>query len=179
MPIRNMSTKLRLAAAAATISLGGGTLLSAVSGDADVTKDPGEHSAYTPEQLRTNWPGTNRFPLLVPARMPAGAESHPESAFDLDIVNSDPATRVWVSYYEFDALEAGHTSFRIFQRPRQMPNRRPCGPMPMEHVEFVERHIADAVVTVCSTAIAPGSSAREYWQSVPFTNDYEAVDWLK
>ncbi len=181
MPIRYMSARLSLVAAVAAINLVGVTPFYAVSHGVDANKDPGKHSAFTREQLRTTWAGAKRFPLVVPARMPAGAESDPEIGFSLDNVVTDPAhhlsRRVWVSYYESDVLGGRGTSFRIFQRDRQVPSRKPCGPVAKQ--QFVQRHVANAVVTICSSALSRGSSAREYWESVPFTSDYERVDWLE
>lgn len=136
-----MSARLSLVAAVAAINLVGVTLFYAVSHGVDANKDPGKHSAFTREQLRTTWAGAKRFPLVVPARMPAGAESDPEIGFSLDNVVTDPAhhlsRRVWVSYYESDVLGGRGTSFRIFQRDRQVPSQKPCGPVAKQHSSSV------------------------------------------
>ncbi len=139
--------------------------------------DPGKHSAFTREQLRSNWRGAERFPLLVPARLPAGAEDPAaEVGFSLSNVVTDPvrhpSRRSWVSYYDSDVLGG---SFRIFQRPADQARQEPCGPV--AGLPFVQRRVGDVVLTICSSDFSSGS--REYWDSVTFTGDLEEVGWLE
>ncbi len=181
MTIQTMSPRRRLWAAVSALGFCA-SLLGFVGSQAHGEVEYlGKHSAFTREELRTNWPGAERFPLLVPARLPPGAETHPEIGFSLDNVVTDPvrdaSKRVWLSYYESDVLGDLGTSFRIFQRPVQVPSGKPCGPV--GDVPFVQRRIGSAVVTICSSAVSSGSPARKYWAGVTFTSDLESVEWLR
>lgn len=168
---------LAAATAAAMVSLGAIFL---VSSDADDAEDPGEYSAFTRKELRTNWKGTASSPLLVPTRLPAGAATAPEVGFSLENVVTDPERReprVWVSYYGSDVLGGQGTAFRIFQRPEAMRSRTPCGPS--QNQQFLQRVVGNQLLTICSSALSTGSPARQYWEEVEFTGDLERVGWLK
>lgn len=168
MTIRVVSARRWLVIAAIALSL------SACS----VSVDPGRFSAYTRDELRSNWDGAKRFPVLVPARLPAGAEEMDGGlGFSLSTVATDPvrhpSRRSFVSYYESDVLGG---SFRIFQRPApQEARQEPCGPNVGQ--PFIQRPVGDVVVTICSSDFSSGN--REYWESVTFTGDLEEVGWLK
>jgi hypothetical protein len=142
--------------------------------------DPGDFSAFTRHQLRTNWTKTELFPLLVPLRLPAGATSSDAPGFALDNVVVDTATapsrRVWVSYYESDALGQG-VSVRIFQRPADTSTTRPCGPVKDQF--HIERNISGAIVTICSNDLERNEKARRYWKTTTFTDDLGRVRWLE
>ena len=140
--------------------------------------DPGQHSLFTREQLRSNWgEGANRFPVLVPARLPAGAEEMDGGlGFSLADVATDPryrpSRREWVSYYESDVLGG---SFRVFQRPADEARRKPCGRNAGQ--PFIQRRVGGVVLTICSADFS--NRSREYWRSVTFTEDFEKVGWLE
>ncbi len=170
MTIRVVSARRWLVIAAIALSVSA----CSVSND-DV--DPGQHSAFTREQLRSNWDGAERFPVLVPARLPTGAEEMDGGlGFSLSNVVTDPvrhpSRRSWVSYYDSDVLGG---SFRIFQRPAQEARQEPCGPV--AGLPFVQRRVGDVVLAICSSDFSSGN--REYWDSVTFTGDLEEVGWLK
>jgi hypothetical protein len=152
-----------------------------VSKAGEDTTDPGKHSAFTREELRTTWKGSQRSPLLLPQRLPDGAAEASEVGFVLENVSTDPAAnpskRVWVSYYGSDVLGGTGTSFRVFQRPANLPGKHPCGPT--EKQPFLQRRVADQVITICSSALAgPSPAPRRYWKNVPFTGDLDRVAWL-
>ncbi len=171
MTIRVVSPRRWLVIAAIALSV------SACSVSDDV--DPGRHSAFTREELRSTWDGAKRFPVLVPARLPVGAEEMDGGlGFFLDNVVTDPvrnpSRRSWVAYYNSDVLGG---SFRIFQRPADEARQEPCGPV--AGLPFVQRRVGDVVVTICSSAFSSGTRAREYWESVTFTGDLGEVGWLE
>ncbi len=177
MTIRVVSARRWLAIAAIAaiaLSVSAGSV-SFEYGNDDV--DPGRYSAFTREELRSNWHGAKRFPILVPARLPAGAEEMDGGlGFNLSNVVTDPvrhpSRRSWVSYYDSDVLGG---SFRIFQRPTDDARQEPCGPNVGQ--PFVQRRVGDVVVTICSSDFSSGN--REYWESVTFTGDLEEVGWLR
>ncbi len=181
MKISIVSPRRWLAAAVIALTVSTGSLFFVSQADGgDEGKGPGSHSGFTREELRSNWAGAARFPLLVPARLPTGAEQHPEVGFVLNNVVTDPvrhpSKREWVSYYQSDVLGGRGTSFRIFQRPRQAANRNPCGPITDQPI--VQRRVGNATLTICSAALSRGTTARQYWEGVPFTSELERVGWL-
>lgn len=142
---------------------------------------PGDHSAFTRTELRTNWDHPDEFRLLLPTTMPAGAEKHPEVGFRLTNVVTDPLNeqprRVWVSYYESDALGNVGASFRVFQRPRSMAESEPCGPMGAS-TPVVTRELDGATLSICGLDLE-SELARDYWEKVAFTSDLSDVSWLR
>jgi hypothetical protein len=168
------------AAAVATILCVAALIL--VSKAGEDTTDPGKHSAFTREELRTSWKGSERSPLLLPQRLPDGAEEASEAGFVLENVSTDPVAtpskRVWVSSYGSDVLGGIGTSFRVFQRPADLAGRHPCGRT--EKQPFLQRRIGDQVITICSPALSgPSPAPRRYWKDVPFTSDLDRVAWLE
>lgn len=141
--------------------------------------DPGRFSAFTREELRTNWKRAARFPLMVPADLPLDAGSGDEPGFVLENVVTDqgapPARRVWVSYYETDVFGVP-ASFRVFQRPYSMTTDAPCGPATGQ--PFIERRIDEAVISICSSELSVDSPALKYWEKVTLTSELDDVGWL-
>lgn len=163
------------------VAFAGTAVAWAAGARSDGVVDPGQHSAFTRAELRGNWAQAERFPLLVPVVMPAGAGGVDEPGFGLDNVVVDPGAparrRVWVSYYGSDAFGAEGEGFRVFQRPWPARGASPCGPS--AKVPRLSRHIGNASVTVCSPALRTDPAARRYWAGVELTGDLEAVDWLQ
>lgn len=180
MPIRLVTIRRWLIAASITSIVAAGSMfLVAQANGEDETRNLHQHSAFTREELRRNWTHAERFPLLVPARAPRGAGQAPEVGFALDNVVVDPAQRpsrrVWVSYYLSDRFGEG-ASFRVYQRPEDLEVDKPCGPE--ADLPFVQRHVGNALVTVCSSKLNRGSAARTYWRDVALTSDLARVDWI-
>lgn len=143
--------------------------------------DPGEFSAYTRAELREVRKNATRFPVVVPVTLPAGADVGDEPGFSLISVSTDPryrpARRVWVSFYIAEVLGGPGTSFRVFQRRGDVRTTRPCGGATDQ--PFLKRTVGDAVLTICSRELWPGSKARHYWKTVELTSDLDDVDWLR
>lgn len=134
------------------------------------------HSAFSADQLLHDWPDADAFPVVVPERLPSGAAEGEGAGFALGSVvvdRAEPAAeRVWVQYYESDALGG---SFRVFQRPSSKKDSRPCGPMP--DVLHLVRSIPGGTFTVCSSELGSDAVAA-YWSSVELTQDVTSVPWL-
>lgn len=164
-------------------TLGVALLLLASAGAAacGADEDPGPFSTFTGDQLAGSWKNADRFPLLVPATMPAGAEDSDEPGFELaDVVvePTEPAVRrVWLTFYEARALDTTDTQVRVFQRPLDTPPSAvgPCGAASLPHLD---RTLGEARLTICGLALASNPKARAYWTSVRFTADYDQVGWI-
>lgn len=172
--------------AVVVIVLSAGATLLAVSKVHGEPVGPGKHSAFTRDELRTNWRGAQHFPILVPDRLPDGAADAEEVGFSLSNVVVDPAIdpskRVWLSFYKSDELGGIGSSFRIFQRPVEVPGQRPCGATAAGGAEdqpFVERRVGAAVLNICSDDLENNAVAREFWEKVDFTSELQRVAWLK
>lgn len=151
----------------------------AVNGSTNDAKS-GPYSAFTRHQLRTNWPRADKYPVLVPKRLPAGAATAPEVGFYLSNVVTDssiaPGKRSWVSYYDSDVLGGKGSSFRVFQRHAKGAERG-CGPM--GNVRSVVRKVGHSRITICSKDLATRSEARHFWKTVALTHNYAKVSWLR
>lgn len=143
-------------------------------------KDAGEFSAYTRAELSDVRKNASRFPVVVPVTLPAGAGVGDEPGFSLISVSTDPryrpARRVWVSFYIAEVLGGPGASFRVFQRPGDVLTTRPCGATDQP---FLKRTVGDAVLTICSRELLPGSKARDYWKRVELSTQLDEVEWLR
>jgi len=135
-----------------------------------------QYSAFTADYLLHHWPDAEAFPLVVPTSLPPGTSPGNSATFALSNVVVDPDNppdrRVWVQYYDSDALGG---AFRVFQRPDSVQTSPPCGPM--GDVLHLERAVPGGTVTICSNELS-AAEAERYWSTVGLTPDLNSVGWL-
>ncbi len=91
------------------------------------------------------------------------------------------AGKVWMTTYVVDALPPARgniSEYTVYQEWTKTSDahRRRCD-KPRTHNAVVTRQIGDDRLTIC-LGPHPTRTARTYWQTVPFTDDLDAVDWL-
>ncbi len=136
----------------------------------------GADAGYTAVQLTARASTGFEDPALFPAHLPAGQS--PEESFlvaGYPITSAGKGSRAWMTDYSVDTLPpatGNSTGYTVFQTSRST-RPRSCG----GHTEQPVRRVGDNWITVC-LGPHPSETARQYWGSVPFTDDVEAVTWV-
>ncbi len=161
--------------------------------------DPsGPYSALTRSQLKTV---SSSADIFVPANLPSGLNASASSsdfnggyevqgetfrgddvAFFLSRVlaatDLPEHRKEVVTQYQSVALGGSdEVRYEVHQLPEGMRATGRCSKSVNTLIE--RRSEGTTLLLVCSTDPGPGTKARSYWTSVPFTNQLQSVDWLR